>query len=83
MTLAVEPSETTAVAPAPVSDLVARDAREFGVYARTGGWAPALMVARSVRPGGQAAGETPRISAKEFAEPAECSPERVVRHYWA
>ncbi|MFJ6908420.1 hypothetical protein [Streptomyces griseoluteus] len=83
MTLAIDPSETTAAAPAPLSDLVARDAREFGVYARTGGWAFALMVARSVRPGGQAAGETPKVSAKEFAELAECSPERVMRYYRA
>ena len=62
---------------------VARDAREFGVYARTGGWAFALKVARSVRPGGQAAGETPKVSAKEFAELAGCSPERVMRYYKA
>ncbi|MGW0584385.1 hypothetical protein ACWD25_52770, partial [Streptomyces sp. NPDC002920] len=59
MTLAIDPSETSETsavdAPAPLSDLVARDAREFGVYARTGGWAFGLMVARSVRPGGQAA----------------------------
>jgi hypothetical protein len=62
---------------------VARDAREFGVYARTGGWAFALMVARSVRPGGQAAGETPKVPAKEFAELAGCSAERVMRYYRA
>ncbi|MFD8674951.1 hypothetical protein ACFV1A_17890 [Streptomyces seoulensis] len=83
MTLAIDPSESTADTPAPLSDLVARDAREFGVYARTGGWAFALMVARSVRPGGQAAGETPKVSAKEFAELAGCSPERVMRYYRA
>ncbi|MFG2573800.1 hypothetical protein [Streptomyces sp. NPDC048481] len=70
-------------APAPLSDLVARDAREFGVYARTGGWAFGLMVARSVRPGGQGAGETPKVSAREFAELAGCSPERVMRYYKA
>ncbi|MEU0589621.1 hypothetical protein [Streptomyces sp. NPDC006132] len=67
----------------PVSDLVARDAREFGVYARTGGWAFGLKVARSVRPGGQGADETPKVSAKEFAELAGCSPERVMRYYKA
>ncbi|MFE1313814.1 hypothetical protein [Streptomyces sp. NPDC058755] len=83
MTLAIDPSETSVPAAAPLSDLVARDAREFGVYARTGGWAFALMVARSVRPGGQAAGETPKVSAKEFAELAGCSPERVMRYYKA
>ncbi|MFF8316250.1 hypothetical protein ACF06V_03680 [Streptomyces bobili] len=85
MTVAIDPSETSAVAvsPAPLSDLVARDAREFGVYARTGGWAFGLMVARSVRPGGQSAQETPKVSAKEFAELAGCSAERVMRYYKA
>lgn len=80
MTLATVPSETS---PAPLSDLVARDAREFGVYARTGGWAFGLMVARSVRPGGQGADETPKVSAKEFAELAGCSADRVMRYYKA
>ncbi|MEU3980699.1 hypothetical protein AB0F77_11395 [Streptomyces sp. NPDC026672] len=89
MPLAIDPAETAPESPespdspAPLSDLVARDARKFGVYARTGGWAFALMVARSVRPGGQAAGETPKVSAKEFARLAGCSPERVLRHYKA
>ncbi|MGW4568231.1 hypothetical protein ACWEN3_39680 [Streptomyces sp. NPDC004561] len=84
MSLVIEPSsETSAPAAPPLSDLVARDAREFGVYARTGGWAFALMVARSVRPGGQAAGETPKVPAKEFAELAGCSAERVMRYYRA
>ncbi|MER5451589.1 hypothetical protein ABT052_36455 [Streptomyces sp. NPDC002766] len=88
MTLAIDPSEASETsapepAPAPLSDLVARDAREFGVYARTGGWAFGLMVARSVRPGGQGADETPKVSAKEFAELAGCSPERVMRYYKA
>ncbi|WP_427925217.1 hypothetical protein [Streptomyces sp. cg40] len=63
--------------------LVARDAQEFGAYARTGGWAFGLKVARSVRPGGQSADETPKVSAKEFAELADCSPERVMRYYKA
>ncbi|MFD9002519.1 hypothetical protein ACFV0T_16315 [Streptomyces sp. NPDC059582] len=80
MTLAIVPPETS---PAPLSDLVARDAREFGVYARTGGWAFGLMVARSVRPGGQSADETPKVSAREFAELAGCSAERVMRYYKA
>ncbi|MFD5269723.1 hypothetical protein [Streptomyces sp. NPDC058335] len=85
MTVAIDPSETSAAAasPAPLSDLVARDAREFGAYARTGGWAFGLMVARSVRPGGQSAQETPKVSAKEFAELAGCSAERVMRYYKA
>jgi hypothetical protein len=47
-------------------DPVSRDARDFGTYARTGGWAFALKVARSVRPGGQSAEETLKVSAKEF-----------------
>lgn len=80
MSLATAPSETSS---APLSELVARDAREFGVHARTGGWAFGLMVARSVRPGGQGARETAKVSAKEFAELAGCSPERVMRYYKA
>ncbi|MEU9479322.1 hypothetical protein [Streptomyces sp. NPDC048191] len=83
MTLVIDPSETCAPTTRPLSDLVARDAREFGGYARTGSWAFALMVARSVRPGGQAAGETPKVSAKEFAQLAGCSPERVMRYHKA
>ncbi|MBD9725225.1 hypothetical protein PV755_17790 [Streptomyces caniscabiei] len=66
-----------------VDEQVARDAREFGVYARTGGWAFALKVARSVRPGGETPGETAKVSAKRFAELAGCSPERVMRYYKA
>ncbi|MDX3585519.1 hypothetical protein [Streptomyces europaeiscabiei] len=66
-----------------VDEQVARDARDFGVYARTGGWAFALKVARSVRPGGETAGETSKVSAKRFAELAGCSPERVMRYYKA
>ncbi|MFD8210463.1 hypothetical protein ACFV2S_29165 [Streptomyces sp. NPDC059695] len=69
----------------PYDPVVVRDAHDFGVYARTGGWAFALKVARSVRPGGQAAEGTARtkVSAKAFAELAGCSPERVMRHYRA
>jgi hypothetical protein len=80
VTVAIVPSEPS---PTPLSDHIARDAREFGVYARTGGWAFGLMVARSVRPGGQGAEETPKVSAKEFAELAGCSPDRVMRYYKA
>ncbi|MFJ3670973.1 hypothetical protein ACIPSE_31375 [Streptomyces sp. NPDC090106] len=86
MTVALAPSETSETSdasPAPLSDLVAQDAREFGTYARTGGWAFGLMVARSVRPGGQGADETPKVSAKEFAELAGCSADRVMRYYKA
>ncbi len=64
---------------------VRRDAREFGAFARTGGWTFALKVARSVRPGGVPAGEAdeaePKVSAKEFARLAGCSAERVMR-FW-
>ncbi|MDI3421470.1 hypothetical protein QIT00_23435 [Streptomyces sp. B-S-A12] len=66
-----------------MDERIARDAQEFGVYARTGGWTFALKVARSVRPGGQAAGETPKVSAKRFGELAGCSAERVMRFYKA
>ncbi|MFC5197029.1 hypothetical protein [Streptomyces kaempferi] len=69
--------------PRDAQDSVSRDARDFGAYARTGGWAFALKVARSVRPGGQSADETAKVSAKEFAELAGCSPERVMRYYKA
>nr|QIZ02190.1 hypothetical protein HEP87_48645 [Streptomyces sp. S1D4-11] len=66
-----------------VLDPISCDARDFGAYARTGGWTFALKVARSVRPGGQSADETPKVSAKEFAELAGCSSERVMRYYKA
>ncbi|MFJ9811940.1 hypothetical protein ACIRTB_27315 [Streptomyces sp. NPDC101158] len=66
-----------------VAEAVVRDARDFGVYARTGGWAFALKVARSVRPGGQAAEGSEKVSAKAFAELAGCSAERVMRYYKA
>ncbi|UXY23286.1 hypothetical protein N8I84_34755 [Streptomyces cynarae] len=79
----VEPGAVPAPAQPEVAEAVARDAREFGVYARTGGWAFALKVARSVRPGGQPAGETAKISAQRFAELAGCSGERVMRYYRA
>ncbi|MET7684963.1 hypothetical protein [Streptomyces sp. NPDC005423] len=82
MTLATDPAETIP-APSDADDLVTRDAREFGAYARTGGWAFGLKVARSVRPGGQGAQETPKVSAKEFAALADCSAERVMRYYKA
>lgn len=78
------PAEEVTTAPATAApEIIVRDAREFGVYARTGGWTFALKVARSVRPGGQLAGETSKVSAKEFAELAGCSPERVMRYYKA
>ncbi|SDK17312.1 hypothetical protein [Streptomyces indicus] len=89
MTLAIpapevpaQTAETSAGADA-VPETIARDAREFGAYARTGGWTFALKVARSVRPGGQGADESDKVSAKRFAELAGCSPERVMRFYKA
>lgn len=78
-----ESTSTDVVAQSAATDVVAQDARDFGAYVRAGGWAFALKVARSVRPGGEAAGETAKISAKEFAELAGCSPERVMRYYKA
>lgn len=83
MTVAIAPSEESAAYFDATDPEVVRDARDFGVYARTGGWSFALKVARSVRPGGQSADETPKVSAKEFAELAGCSPERVMRYYKA
>ncbi|MDX3759204.1 hypothetical protein ACWDBO_36565 [Streptomyces mirabilis] len=82
MTAVLDPSAQSAPIQG-VLDPISCDARDFGAYARNGGWAFALMVARSVRPGGQSADETPKVSAKEFAELAECSPERVMRYYKA
>ncbi|MFJ4716829.1 hypothetical protein [Streptomyces sp. NPDC088785] len=78
-----EDTEDTADADAEVPEPIARDAHEFGVYARTGGWAFALKVARSVRPGGQPAGETSKVSARRFAGLAGCSADRVMRFYKA
>ena len=83
MTVAIAPSEESDAHFDALDPEVSRDARDFGAYARTGGWSFALKVARSVRPGGQSADETPKISAKEFAELAGCSPERVMRYYKA
>ncbi|MCX5354734.1 hypothetical protein OG901_44700 [Streptomyces mirabilis] len=82
MTVVLDPSAQSAPIQG-VLDPISCDARDFGAYARNGGWAFALMVARSVRPGGQSADETPKVSAKEFAELAGCSPERVMRYYEA
>lgn len=77
--------EETAADPADHDPVVVRDARDFGVYARTGGWTFALKVARSVRPGGQAAEGTAarKVSARAFAALAGCSAERVMRYYKA
>ncbi|MFE2968526.1 hypothetical protein ACFXKC_33615 [Streptomyces sp. NPDC059340] len=82
MTVVLDPSAQSAPFQG-VLDPISCDARDFGAYARTGGWTFALKVARSVRPGGQSADETPKVSAKEFAELAGCSSERVMRYYKA
>ncbi|PSM44858.1 hypothetical protein C6Y14_01705 [Streptomyces dioscori] len=71
------------VTPDDVPAEITRDAQDFGAYVRAGGWAFALKVARSVRPGGETPGETRKVSAKAFAELAGCSPERVMRYYKA
>nr|WP_245797763.1 hypothetical protein [Mangrovactinospora gilvigrisea] len=62
---------------------VHRDAAAFGRFARTGGWTFALLVARSVRPGGAPSPDdtSAKVSAKEFARLAGCSAERVMR-FW-
>ncbi|ATL32862.1 hypothetical protein [Streptomyces formicae] len=80
---AAAPAEEAVAPAAGTAELVAEDARVFGAYARTGGWTFALKVARSVRPGGQSSGETPKVSAKEFSELAGCSADRVMRYYKA
>jgi hypothetical protein len=82
LTAAIASSEESAT-DTGVPNPVERDAHDFGAYARNGGWAFALKVARSVRPGGQSADDTQKVSAKEFAELAGCSPERVMRYYKA
>lgn len=82
MTVVLDPSAQSAPIQG-VLDPISCDARDFGSYARAGGWTFALKVARSVRPGGQSADETPKVAAKEFAELAGCSPERVMRYYKA
>ncbi|MFJ7069324.1 hypothetical protein [Streptomyces sp. NPDC101115] len=79
----VDTGEWVEPAAQSVAEAVVRDARDFGVYARTGGWAFALKVARSVRPGGQQAEGSEKASAKAFAELAGCSAERVMRYYKA
>ncbi|MFF9472518.1 hypothetical protein ACF1E9_07780 [Streptomyces roseolus] len=78
-------ADEAAADPADHDPVVVRDAQDFGVYARTGGWTFALKVARSVRPGGQAAEGTAarKVSARAFAALAGCSAERVMRYYKA
>ncbi|MFI8511603.1 hypothetical protein ACIGHB_10755 [Streptomyces sp. NPDC085460] len=78
----------------PEEDPVTRDARNFGGYAKTGGWLFGLMVARCVEPGsnqGEKSESSPRVSrhevtkvsANEFGRRAGCSANRVMRFYRA
>ncbi|MEY9967520.1 hypothetical protein ABIA33_005591 [Streptacidiphilus sp. MAP12-16] len=70
---------------------IAKDARFFGAYARSGGWVFGLMVARSVQPGTGQPGSSSRserhvaskVSAKKFALMAGTTPARVMRFYKA
>ncbi|MFB7619820.1 hypothetical protein [Kitasatospora sp. NPDC056181] len=68
-------------------DPVAKDAHDFGTYAKSGGWIFGLMVARSVEPG-KASGDhrteqdrsgREKVSAAAFALQAGCSVDRVMR----
>ncbi|MFD4020321.1 hypothetical protein [Streptomyces sindenensis] len=69
------------------------DAREFGSYARSGGWIFGLMVARSVTPGsdrnrashsaGGGPSIEPKVSARQFALLAGTTAARVMRFYRA
>ncbi len=79
-------------APKPNSP-VELDAKEFGSYARSGGWIFGLMVARSVTPGsdrnrsGRSIGDDPltgsKVSARQFALLAGTTAARVMRFYRA
>ncbi|CAL9528902.1 hypothetical protein [Streptomyces sp. enrichment culture] len=73
-------------------DSVAQDAKQFGAYARAGGWIFGLMVARSVRPGNsrQAVnddsaeqGGSRKVTAGKFAIMAGTGVPRVMRFYKA
>ncbi|MFE7127244.1 hypothetical protein [Streptomyces sp. NPDC057617] len=76
-----------------LSSPVELDAREFGSYARSGGWIFRLMVARSVTPGsdrnrashsdGDGPSIEPKVSARQFALLAGTTAARVVRFYRA
>ncbi|MDX3402954.1 hypothetical protein [Streptomyces sp. ME01-18h] len=76
-----------------LSKSVELDAREFGSFARSGGWIFGLMVARSVTPGSDrnrashsTGGEPsiePKVSARQFALLAGTTAARVMRFYRA
>ncbi|WP_444971049.1 hypothetical protein [Streptomyces sp. SAI-25] len=71
---------------------VEHDAKEFGAYARAGGWLFGLMVARNVKPGnshpstGKSSAElggTRKVTAAKFAMMAGTGVPRVMRFYKA
>jgi hypothetical protein len=67
---------------------IMKDAEEFGVHSRAGGWRLGLLVARSVEKGTGTGGNPSvaratdggKVSARAFAETAGTSPDRVLRH---
>lgn len=68
-----------------MSDLVQRDAEEFGVHVKAGGWRLGLLVARNVEKGsgGPRTGATAPVAkttAREFAERSGTSHTRVMRY---
>ena len=68
-----------------MSDLVQRDAEEFGVHVKAGGWRLGLLVARNVEKGTTAHRHVARatrdkVSAREFGEQAGTSADRVLRY---
>ncbi|MBF8171112.1 hypothetical protein IW294_10040 [Streptomyces olivaceus] len=76
----------------PGEDPVTRDARDFGGYAKAGGWLFGLKVARCVNPGSNHGDkpeasphgdEVTKVSANEFGRRAGCSAKRVMRFYRA
>ncbi|MFJ3755445.1 hypothetical protein [Streptomyces sp. NPDC090080] len=78
----------------PGEDPVTRDARDFGGYAKAGGWLFGLKVARCVNPGSNQdekpetsplgdRNEVTKVSANEFGRRAGCSAKRVMRFYRA
>ncbi|MBJ6633850.1 hypothetical protein [Streptomyces sp. I5] len=73
-------------------DTVEHDAKEFGAYARAGGWHFGLMVARNVKPGnnqpsteksGAKLDGTRKVTAAKFAIMAGTGVPRVMRFYRA
>lgn len=74
----------TLLGPPPGADPTLQDAKDFGVFALTGGWHFGLMVARSVHPGTTTKSRSgSKLSAKQFAKAAGTSTSRVMRFYRA